>query len=244
MGLLVREILAWLADNWKIVALLGTWSGIALLWVRRWRAWRRKTFLEQVNFSLNYVENGRLSLRTLLEDTAQSVWLNEYGVRLVARAARRATVDQPFVSLPSDEDMAYLKRAVLNVLSEKFAEGFLAQTLGLPTAKARYVFGVTCEKYGALKTQKLRVILMRTDDLDALFDPARAADPLRLAESSHRDRMATLRKLHELHHHSQPEMRRLVGEVELALPLAAPAETSLMERFVKPITEIFAGPNN
>ena len=62
----------------------------------------------------------------LLETTASEVWLNSYGIGKVFKAAGRTRPDQPFIILSDDEDMGFVKRAVLNVLSEKFADAFLA----------------------------------------------------------------------------------------------------------------------
>ena len=102
------------------------------MYFRKRADWSRKQFLGQVNFSLTYVGGGTMAMRTLLETTAQKVWLNDLGVKKVAHAAARTTADQPFVSLDDPKDMDFVYRAVLNVLSEKFAEAFLAETLGVP----------------------------------------------------------------------------------------------------------------
>jgi len=71
------------------IALVLTWLGIAIAYLRRRAQWRGKQFLARVNFSLNYVSGDGLAMRTLLETTASEVWLNEYGVARVLAAARR-----------------------------------------------------------------------------------------------------------------------------------------------------------
>lgn len=226
----LQPVVDFVIANWKWFALVGTWGGIVLYWVRSWYFWKRKQFLHQVNFSLNYVEDGVLMLRTLLEDTARQVWLNDYGVQLVEAAARGTTVKQPFLRLGNDDDMDFVKRAVLNVLSERFAAAYIGRALDIPVAKGRFVFGITCEKYGGIRTQKLRVILMRREHLDALFTPRPNPDgtpspapesSIRFAAASHSDRLITLRVMHSLSNSKKEWERKMVGEVELGLPMTA-----------------------
>src|SRR4051794_23393586 len=117
------------------IGLVITWAGIAYVALSRRRDWSRKRF-DRINFSLNYVVDGKLAMRTLLETTTREVWLNDYGVKLVVAAAARTTKDQPFVVLHNPADMSYVKRALKNVLSEHFAEAFLAQSQGMPIRTA------------------------------------------------------------------------------------------------------------
>jgi len=207
---------------WEIVLLAGTWLGILALAFRRRRDWRRKRFTQQVNFSLNYVQDGTLRLRTLLEDSAERVWLNDYGVGLVRQAADRTTLEQPFLRLRSARDMDYVKRAVLNVLSERFSPAFVARALGAEVRTGRFAFGITWERYGNLRTQKLRVIVMDREQLDAIFDPKGGLSPS-VAVPAHRDRLTTLRRMWELLHARKEKDRRLIGDVELGVLLPAVA---------------------
>ena len=82
-------------DNWEVALLVATWTVIGVVAIRRRYEWQRRRFVEQVSFSLNILtERGGsqlLLLRTLLEDSATNVWLNEFGVSRVVRAARRTT---------------------------------------------------------------------------------------------------------------------------------------------------------
>ena len=211
-------IITWIKDNWDLLALLVTWGGIVVVWWRRRTEWRRKTFLRQVNFSINHLESGTLQLRTLMEQDALEVWLNQYGVSLVVDAAERTTVSQPFLQLKSTEDQEYALRAVLNVLSERFAESYLASAMHVPTRKERFLFGVTCEKYGALRTQKLRVIIATPDLLAQLFGPDGIADDVHFEKPTHDDRLITLRVMWKLANSQDPAKRAMINEVELGVP--------------------------
>ena len=112
-------------------------------------------------------------MRTLLETSAHQVWLNDLGVRQVVRAAERTTPDQPFVVLDDPADMAFVHRAVLNVLSEKFAEAFVAQASGLPARFDTFHFAVTCERFADIRTLKIRVLVATAADLQETFAEGR-----------------------------------------------------------------------
>jgi hypothetical protein len=217
-------------ESWELLLLFATWLGIGLVALRRRRDWARNRFTERVNFSLNLVDadpagGRRLLLRTLLEDSAASVWLNEYGAGLVQAAAERTTLEQPFLRIEPRRDLELVKHAVLNVLSERFSDAFVAQGLGLRVARGRFLFGVTWERYGDMRMQKLRVLLIRAELLDELF--AAGGEPeLRLSAESHRHRIATLREMHRLLHSHEEDERALIAEVELGVVLGEPPAAS------------------
>ena len=216
-----------LLEHWDLVLLVVTWAGIGLVAVRRRRDWRRKQFTQQVNFSLSYLETDpasgqdRLTLRTLLELKAAEVWLNEYGVGKVRRAAARTTLAEPFLRIEPSADMELVKHAVLNVLSERYSDAFLAQALGLEVRMRTFLFGLTWERYGEIKTHKLRVIVVRPSDLEALFGPQQKAQRLSFAVESHRFRLSTLEQMYRLHSSSDPVARAALGEIELGIASAA-----------------------
>jgi len=193
--------------------------------LRRRRDWRRKQFTSQVNFSLSYLDTDpdgqtRLALRTLLELSATEVWLNEYGVRKVQQAAARTTLERPFLPIEPGEDRELVKHAVLNVLSERYSEAFVARALGLPVAIETFLFGLTWERYGDIKTRKLRVMVVRPSDLERLFGPEQKARQLTFAVDSHRWRVTTLEHMYRLHRSSDPEERATLGAIELGVPAA------------------------
>jgi hypothetical protein len=164
-------------DHGAKLTAAASWLGLGWLYFRRRSEWARKEFRQQVNFSLNYLIDGKLAMRTLLELPARDVWLNDRGVKLVLAAAGRTTADQPFLDLPDPADAAFLDRAALNVLSEKFADVYLAQSMGLPVATAAYRYAVTCERFDVMRTIKLRVLVAREADLAGAFDPAHPQHP-------------------------------------------------------------------
>ena len=209
-------------DQWEPALLMATWCVIAVLAVKRRYDWRQRRFTQQVNFSLNSLTetNGTstLLLRTLLEDSAAQVWINDYGVGRVLKAARRTTVENPFLQIAElrDRDLAMI--AVLNVLSERFSDAFVAQVLGIPAVTDTFLFGLTWERYGEMKTQKLRVMVIKRSDLQTMFDDQIDSRAVCVTEESHRPRINTLHQMYDLWTSSDQVERSAIGEVELGLP--------------------------
>jgi hypothetical protein len=200
------------------VALGATWAGIVYLWWQRRRAWTHKYFLSHVNFSLNYLQDGTLAMRTLLEMPGEEVWLNEHGVELVNAASLKTTVEQPFIQLWEIKDQEFIQRAVLNALSQRYAEGYLAASLGLSVARDQYVFGITCEKQGEIRTLKVRVLIIREPTLIELFGPSRQADSVELPTPWLRARMQTLQTMYQHYLDDQNRANNALGRIELVLP--------------------------
>jgi hypothetical protein len=211
-----------LLDHWELALLLITWSIIGVVAIRRRHDWRQQRFTQHVNFALNtLLERGGarvLLLRTLLEDSAANVWLNEFGVSRVLRAARFTTLDDPFLRIPDPQERDVVMIAVLNVLSERFSDAFIARAVGIPIKTDVFLYGLTWERYGEMKTQKLRVTIIKRSDLESMFDDRSMESEIGISEESHRPRIETLRRMFELWTSPDQEDRDLIREVELGIP--------------------------
>ena len=154
-----------LFDHWELALLLITWSIIGAVAIRRRYDWRQQRFTQQVNFALNTLierDGARiLLLRTLLEDSAANVWLNQFGVNRVLKAARFTTLEDPFLRVTDTQERDVVMIAVLNVLSERFSDAFIARAVGVPIRTDVFLYGLTWERYEGMKTQKLRVIIIK-----------------------------------------------------------------------------------
>jgi hypothetical protein len=214
---MLGEFLEFMRPYWSGVALAATWAGIGIVWWRRRRAWQQKQFLSQVNFSLNYVQDNQLTMRTLLELPATEVWLSEHGSALVAKASKKTAIEEPFIRLKEVKDQDFLNRAVLNALSERFADGFVAAALGLPVSRDQFVFGITCEKYGEIRTLKIRVLLIRERTLVELFGPARLVEKLQPPNVILQARLRTLEMMYQHYQDDQKRGAHVLGRVELGL---------------------------
>jgi hypothetical protein len=195
----LNAIFDWLAGHFAIIGLVLTWAGIALVYFRRRSEWAQKQFADQVNFSLNYVRDETLAMRTLLECTVKDVFLNDFGVRLIHAAAKHTTVEQPFVHLDSKEDREFLNRCVQNALSERFASSFVAEALGVAGRMGKFIFAITYERYPDMRTLKYRVCLMAEQTLVELFGPGGKGDSLKVTNPVFLSRLKTLRALYGLH---------------------------------------------
>jgi hypothetical protein len=92
--------------------------------------------------------------------------------------------------------MAYITRAVKNVLSEHFAQAYLAQSLGVPMRTGKFIYAITYEKYESIRELKYRVVVAEERALQELFGPS--APPHKVSNERHLDRLRVLRRMAEL----------------------------------------------
>jgi len=191
----IEQIFAGLSDlierHWlkAVFALLVTLVG---WWYARWRArrdWSKREFFNRLNVSLNMIDDGTLRIRTLLEDPLNEVFLNQAAAELVRKGALKASTGNPILPLP-DGDRWFVHNEVLNQLAELFSAGQIRHDLGLPTTSAVYVIALTCEKEGAMRTYKVRAMLMRKQALLNL-----PLETPRFERPTHSTRFETLRLL-------------------------------------------------
>ena len=100
-----------------------------------------------------------------------------------------------------------------------FADAFVARALGIPAKTDTFLYGLTWERYGEMKTQKLRVMVIKPSDLRSLFEDGHGPSEIGLAEESHRPRLGTLRQMYELWTSPHADDRSAIGQVELGMPL-------------------------
>lgn len=151
--------------------------------------WRKKEFLHRLNISLTTLSEGTLRIRTLLEKSCADVFLNTLAADAIVAAARRTSSADSILPLERDDYWYYLN-AVLNELSEKFADGQIRRDMGLPVTVANYLICLTCECDGAMRTRKIRAMVVRRDLLESL--PQEAP---KFESSSHTTRWRTLQQL-------------------------------------------------
>ena len=188
-----------MADFLQTVRTLATEHGIKVLtaaaftlagWlIGRWRAarsWRNREFFNRLNVSLNSLQDGKLLIRTVLEKTCEEIFLNSHAVDRLLKAAQKTTKDNPFIPVDKDDRWFYLN-AVLNELSETFANGLFRREAGLPHQAVRYLICLTNECDGEVKTRKVRAMVIRKDVLINLPEQAPA-----LESSNHSIRWKTL----------------------------------------------------
>ena len=195
----------------SIIGGLVALAAALFAWWRARREWKRRQFLHRINFSLNYVEANTLRFRTLRESDIHEVLLNnDHAADLVAKAAARTTLDEPFLDLPRNEAWIVLN-SVLNELSEQFAAGFLAASMGLPTHGERYVIGLTCEKDPDVRINKIRVMIIA----ETLLQRIEGLAGLKFEREHHQIRLKTLARMAQLYRNEKRKHLLLVVELRL-----------------------------
>jgi len=205
-----------LKPYYALIALALTWAGLLLAWWRRRTQWHNKEFLGQINFSVNLF-GDTLSMRTLLEVETAEVFPNAYGAGLLHKAAKRTTLEQPFIHLAEKDDRDYLHRAVKNTLSELCSTAFIGVALGQPVRRSVFVFALTCERYPEMRTIKLRVLLVERETLREWCAPGGKGESLPITPY-YRTRLRTLQAMHEMDRKAQAGELSDLGSVELAIP--------------------------
>ena len=193
-------------DHW-VKALVAAACMLAgwFLGKRRARAeWKKREFFNRLNVSLNTMEAGTLKLRTILEEPMNAVFLNQAAADLVIRAAKKTTPEDPILPIP-EQDLWFVHNEVLNQLSERFCEGQIRHDMGMPVTSATYVIGLTCERAGDMRTQKVRAMMMQKDALLNLPE-----DMPTFERTSHETRFRTLQKLAERYRKSPEHFIEMV----------------------------------
>ena len=169
MNQIFESLVSYLADNWPELVWIVMAAGLAAYFASRrsYFQWAKREFLNRLNVSLTYVEDGTLKIRTMLEMDVAQVFLNASAAKRLVILARQTTDDNPLIPLPK-EDCWYYLNAVLNEISERYSLGHLKCDLGLPVTRARYIICLTCETAGTSRTHKIRAMLVRKDLLENL----------------------------------------------------------------------------
>lgn len=158
----------------------------------RWRAarsWRRREFFNRLNVSLSSIHNGKLLIRTVLEKTCEEILLNSVAVENLLKAAQKTTKENSLIPVAKEDRWFYLN-AVLNELSETFAEGLFRREAGKPHDGIRYLICLTNECDGEIRTRKIRAMVIRKETLLNL-----PKEQPELERPHHSIRWATLQQL-------------------------------------------------
>ncbi len=209
----VEAVFEWIQKNAELigVAIVPLVGGLITFWRMR-VAWTNRQFLSRVNFSINYVEDNFLKIRTLREsDLDRIIVNNRHGKRVVLRALKRTTLTKPFLEFP-ERDRWVILNAILNELSEQFARGFVAVSMGVPVATATYVFGLSCERDPRVQMNKIRVMVIEKGLLEGIEE---MGEQLQFERESHAVRLDTLKRMKEIYLDEQRSKNLL--EVELGI---------------------------
>ena len=160
----VKAINDLITDHWVKFVVAAGFTGLGWLF-GRWRTrreWQKREFFHRINFSLNSIIDGTLKIRTLAEKTCSDVFLNETAVKEITAAAQKTKAGLPLIPMAKDDCWFYLN-AVLNEISEQFANGLMARESGKDVKATHYVICLTNEADGEVKTRKIRAQVIRKD---------------------------------------------------------------------------------
>ncbi len=206
-------------DHWIKALLTGAFFLCTTLYTGfwAWRAFKNREFYRRFNFSLNILRGGVLRIRTLSEDDAGEVVLNnEHAVRALIKAAKRTTVADPFLQLPGDIDWL-ISNSALNRLAEKMVStGLFHQDVGLPVHVETYVIGLTCERDPKVQTRKVRAMVIREQTLLEIRNPEFPAPAFE--QETHQVRWKTLLIMAQKYHANPRSMMKY----EVVLPMYSP----------------------
>lgn len=182
---------------------------------REERLFRQKSYMENVQFSLNYVDtrDNTLKIRTIMNEAGSSVFLDQYALNKVTKAAGQTTLEDGVVSLKKGEDQAFVTRSIVNALSARYGDTFLRdamrgdEELGINTAE--FAVCLTNEKYEGIKTQQLRVMVIETNLLQKFSDSA-FVDKLNYEVPDHDIRSITLSKIAEYFENKSGAVRTMM----------------------------------
>ena len=191
-------------DHWLKVAAWGAALAGSSLWALfwAWRSWRTRQDMDVIHVSQNMIvsrptgANGAeecwLILDVHFEDPLEQVISHPMPRRLIRRAAKKTTENQPFLVF-SSHDRWYILNLIRLAIAEPFRVGTAAKMApDAKVAEIECVFALTFERYKGMRQGKIRVMLIPRALLD---DPASLERPLKLEAESHRDRITTLKAM-------------------------------------------------
>lgn len=210
MAQLIDAVGKYLEEHW--VELLVALATMAFGWfLGAWRSrnkWANKEFLDRLNISLNVVHGGQLLIRTVSEKSCEDVFLSKLAADNLRDAANSTTAENPILELNKDDYWYYLN-AVLNEISEQFAEGQIKRDAGADVSVVTYVICLTSEAAGTAKTRKIRAMMIRKE----VFDGLTAGEAPVFEHENHKTRWKTLQQIAAAY----PQNRHKFMDVEICI---------------------------
>lgn len=192
-------------EDWPIIFLWLLFLGIPALTGFAFGRYERK---KHRNIGVINLSHNRLEKRPTGPDQAGEVWLelhtwgegstkavvaHEEAVKLIKRAAKKTTRDQPFLEFEGD-DRWHVMSIVHNAIASKFALGAARmETKAATFEPVDWVFALTYERYDGSWHRKVRAIIIKKETLlGPLLD-----DKVRVEYESLSSRIGTLRMMQE-----------------------------------------------
>ena len=157
---------------------------------------------------------------TLFEtQLAELVKTREALLASVNAAAEKTTPDFPFLHMLNDADWKNIRGFLLNIVSERYSNGYIAQSMGMRTKFTRFYFGMVNERGTDVQTKKLRVVLAKETTLKVIASLSKEemASQIELKKSYYKPRLRTLRAMASLYQENSSVLR----DIDLCIPINA-----------------------
>ena len=173
-----------------IFLILSTITATAL-YLRERYEWKSGRFGKRVNISLNVLANGVLRIRTVHEHTMQDIFLSSYARKLLAKAAKKTTISDPFLHFENERDAWLVYNDVINMISSMYSGHMLSAAAQGRLDETQFLIAITWERDEEVRIQKYRVLLVQENVLNEL--ESRSNPDLEVPH--HRPRIAALQMM-------------------------------------------------
>jgi len=225
---MLENALALLKEHWSKVFWLAL-GFIPVLWgiYQARREWRKREFMRRFSISLNILRsdpNGTmLWIPAAGEYDLEEVFhRNRTGVKIVRKAARATTPEEPFLVAIPEADRASILNEVANRVEVMLGEGSFAALAGLPVRFVHLVLGLTCEKGADVRIRKIRAMVVE----ESLLRRIDQIGEVRFEKPHHVVRIQTLRHMAKLYAERPDLFVRLI--VALRVPESAGVRSPLV----------------
>ena len=189
-----------------------------------------RDFMEVVQFSLCKMQQGEFSYTTMFEMTLKELVKSKKAVLdAVNQAADKTTEQYGLLHTMNKKDWEQVRGMILNTLSEKYSDGYVAEELGMGAHKAMFWFCLVNESGST--TKKLRVIVARDKMLKDVMKCLEDGTEPKFPKPYFKSRWGTVKNMAILLSEKQKWKNAPMRDIELALPFHMEEHQQFTEGF-------------
>jgi hypothetical protein len=194
-----------------------------LLFLQVWRRIRRhavRSENKKISFTVNAVENGLFTIRTIADELAiDEEFLDPVLRHHIKTAWKKTRRDDPIMEFPwSDDEEDDEENGIMSTfqgrVSAQYVTAHMMAAAGLPVDKKEYIFMVTYEHYGLEEVRKIRVIFA---EQEFLLHGLPKVEDIRFEKPHQKTRIRTLELMRE-RYLKMDENRRKKHWIQLPSP--------------------------
>lgn len=225
--LLLEKLSEFLQEHWlkalgalALTLFTGFWGFLVA-----WRKWKTRQDLDVIHYSQNTIQQRPtgpkgeperwLILDVYAENSLSEEITHPIPRRLIRKAAKRTTVEQPFLYFDED-DRWQLLNLVRLAIAEQFRHGAVAKlSKRAQVDEVECIFALTYERYKKMRQGKIRVMVVPKELLDR---PETLDGELRFESPTHVDRVTTLKRMRDDYRRGLANMQYCM-DVRISIPL-------------------------